>query len=340
MEEQNKKLEYLKREEIRTMAKDVAKLREEEARTARERIAGLKTKEEARKERGIIEIIRKMAREKRGKEMEKIKKERRREGRKIILPRRLSGFEKIFIRGVLAVLLILIIASIIAFWYWYFAIKKASSLPPASSPAISLEEEMVEKEEVVEKREPIIPPSLILVETTETLKILFPAELPDLISQTVKKDLEENRFTRIIIENTTENKILGLKEFFESFAINPPENFYSKINNDFTLFVYSSKGVNRFGFIAKAKTKEGLLSLFQLWEETMEKDFETLFAVLGKEEQTPFPYFKTAAYKEVVFHYLSFSQENFGILWALTDDYLIFTSSGESMLKVIDKLKI
>ena len=45
MEEEKEKLEFLKREEIRTMQKDIAKLREIEAQKERERIAILKTEE-------------------------------------------------------------------------------------------------------------------------------------------------------------------------------------------------------------------------------------------------------------------------------------------------------
>lgn len=45
----NKKLDYLKREEVRSMEKDVARLREKESETAREKIAQLVTGEEAKK---------------------------------------------------------------------------------------------------------------------------------------------------------------------------------------------------------------------------------------------------------------------------------------------------
>jgi len=56
---EDKKLEFLKREEIKTMAKDIARLREEEAKKEREKITTLKTEEGARTEKEKIERIRK-----------------------------------------------------------------------------------------------------------------------------------------------------------------------------------------------------------------------------------------------------------------------------------------
>ncbi|MBA7626863.1 hypothetical protein ES703_34321 [subsurface metagenome] len=399
-EEKDKKLEYLQREEVRTMQKDVAKLREAGAQKERQRVSELKTAQESQKERERQEKARQAAldrekaekeaqrkreglktlKEKRGKkaeitEKEGIKKEqvrteefkeslrqaqaREEEERKKFLERiqakseeeaplipskpplppppempkkevsekkvskisfkRPSFAQKLWIRVVLTLLLVAIIAGIATFWYWYLVVREVSPhVPP------------------ITKEEAFIPPALISTENIRTLEISNSIEIPLLLSQTIKEDLGENQFTRILIKNTEENNILGLKEFFESFAVVSPQDFYEKTDNDFTLFIYSSQGENRLGFIAE--TKEELLSLLKTWETTMEADFENLFLVLGKTDLAPVPEFKEADYEDEVFRYLSFPSENFGICWALVDNYLIFTSSGESILRTIDKI--
>lgn len=72
----SKKLQYLSREEVRTMEKDMARLREKEAELARERMAKIKTVEEAKREQERIEQSRKMAEERRGREEEAKRRER------------------------------------------------------------------------------------------------------------------------------------------------------------------------------------------------------------------------------------------------------------------------
>jgi len=398
-EEKDKKLEYLQREEVKTMEKDVAKLREAGAQEERQRVSELKTTQEAQKERERQEKARQAAqeREKAEKEAQRKREElkgmkeerekkaeitekeevereevgaekmkealrqtqnREEEERKRFLQRiqakakeeeplipvkpplppppeipkkevsekkvsrisfkRPSFAQKLWIRVVLTLLLVAIIAGIATFWYWYLVIREAPLTPP------------------VTQEEAVIPPALISSERTRTLEISSSIEIPLLLSQIIKEDLGENQFTRILIKNTKENKILGLKEFFGSFAVASPQGFYEKTDNDFTLFIYSSQGENRLGFIAE--TKEELLSLLKTWETTMEADFENLFVVLGKTGLAPVPEFKEADYEDEVFYYLSFPSENFGVCWALVDNYFILTSSGESILRTIDKI--
>ena len=62
-ETNNKKSQFLKREEIRTMEKDTARLREQEAEVARERIAKMKTEEESKMELVRLEQSRRAAQE-------------------------------------------------------------------------------------------------------------------------------------------------------------------------------------------------------------------------------------------------------------------------------------
>jgi len=235
--------------------------------------------------------------------------------------RRPSFTQKLWIRIVLTLLVLALIGIVVTFWYWYLVARKA--------PVV--EEEVIEEEIVEEVEETLfIPPALITTEASQILEI-------SLFEQFLKEELAENQFTRLIIKDTQENKVLGLKEFFAALAVETPTTFYDKVNNDFTLFIYSSQETNRLGFIAEIKEAD-LLYLLKYWEETMEADFENFSVLLGKTSPALVSSFKESTYKDTAFRYLSFPQENFGICWAMVDNYFIFTFSGESMIKTIDKI--
>ena len=326
---EEEKLEFLKREEIRTMQKDVARLREGEVQTERERITELKPEEKpkreiprpAEKEEKMEEPKVKGPIEK-GMPVTLIPKE---------LPKKLSPLQKIIVRAG-AVLILLLIAG---FFYWLIAAKPAET--PGGEEVATTTEETTEQPE--EEPEITILPSLIPTEATQTLEVVNAEETPLVLSGFLKSKVEPQGFTRVLLEDKTENKILGLKDFFNAFEIQSPEGLLDKLNDDFTLFVYSTENTNRLGFVTKVEQTEGLLNLLKTWEGTMENDTEKLFVSLGKEEPAVSPTFKTASYDGVGFRFLTISRADFGICYAWFDDYFVFTSSYESMQKAIEKVK-
>lgn len=328
MEENQKKpeerLEFLKREEITTMQKDVARLRETEAQKERERIAAITPGEKIpeaskfpagqaeKKEEGI----------EKGKVETLIPK----------FPRNPSPFQKVLIRIIAVSVLFLFVG----FFYWFFEIRKTEN--PPEEEITPGEEITPTGEEIPEGQEVIIPLSLISVNATETLEILSLTEASTSLPDILGKKFDADSFVRILIKNKTENKILGLKEFFELFQVKTPEGLLDKLNDDFTLFIYSSISANRLGFAAEIKDKAGLVNALNSWEPTMEKDTEALFAVLEKQGLAPVSYFRTASYKGTSFRYISFLPANFGICYSMLDNYFLWTTSGESMTKVLNKL--
>jgi len=328
MEENQKKpeerLEFLKREEIVTMQKDVARLRETEAQKERERIAaitpGEKIPEASKLPAGRVE------KEEEGIEKGKV------ESLIPKFPKKPSPFQKVLIRIIAVSVLFLFVG----FFYWFFGIRKTEN--PPEEEITPGEEITPTGEEVTEGQEIVIPLSLISVNATETLEISSPIEASTSLPDILGKKFDVDSFVRILIENKTENKILGLKEFFELFQVKTPEGFLDKLNDDFTLFIYSSIGANRLGFAAEIKDKAGLVNALNSWEPTMEKDTEALFTVLGKQGMAPVSYFRTASYKGTSFRYISFPPANFGICYSMLDDYFLWTTSGESMTKVLNKL--
>lgn len=239
-------------------------------------------------------------------------------------PTKPSILGKIWIRVVASFFILAILATIVTFWYWYLTVKEE----PAQTPIVIPQE----------KQAATAPLPLIPTENVETIEITASAELPSALFQTLQKDLSENKFTRLLIKNAPENEFLGLKEFFDIFQVKTPENFYDNINNDFTLFILSTPSKNQLGFIAKTESPAVLRSILELWEQTLQEDTNNLFSLLG-DGQTGQYSFQKSSYRDAVIHYLSFPGENFGICWAITDNYFIFTSSGQSIVKTIDRIK-
>ncbi|MCK4781848.1 hypothetical protein KAS79_02925 [Candidatus Parcubacteria bacterium] len=252
------------------------------------------------------------------------------------LPQKPRLLEKIWIRFIILIVIFLILASIFTFWYWYFEIKSPQD-SKSSTP-----------EEIMESRVVIPPESLISVETIKIFEINSDEQTVDVFERAIKENLSKG-FIRIIIKNQTENKILGLKEFFENFQIKAPENFEQKLNNDFTLFIYSSEN-NNFGFTAEITPaespadnqadRENLKEIMLSWEETIKKDLEPLLFVLAENKDlTPSHAFKQASHKEADFRYISFLEEDLGICYSIFDNYFILTFSGDTIIKTIDNIK-
>jgi len=334
------KLEFLKREEIKTMQKDLQSLKEKEVLEEKKRITALNIEEEKQKAEKIG-IIPKPKEEKKVEE-----KERR-------LPKPLSTFEKILIRAVVvfAIFLILIAA------FWYFGVKKAG----IEIPKIDISEIRMPKIKFPEIKFPwgkpatpvtpaappvtpvtppeiIIPPSLISAEETRTIEINNLGEIPKAFAQLLNENFKEKEVIRVLIKNLTLNKIVGLRDFLNGFGIETPESFYQKVDENFTLFIYSQEEGKRAGFVTKINDNEGLAESLSIWEPKMKKDFEALFSLIDKTGTALVPYFKNATYKNVVFRYQTFSIPHFGICYSIYNDYFIFTSSGKSIMKIIDQL--
>lgn len=311
--ELKEKLDLLKRAEIRTMVKDISQAREIEAQKERERISSLET-EEKKPVSGPQQPIEQ-------EEITLIPKP----------PRRSSSLPRIISRIAFISAFLLIIGLV----GWFFLFKK-----PASNEKIPEENLPAEEETVVpeEKPEVIIPAALLETDATETINVKSTQEIKEKVLQTVQNDFNvEGKLVRIIIEDTEQNKILGLKEFFEAFEIVVPADLIGKLDNDFTLFVYTDKGINRLGFIAAIKDLNNFYTTVRSWESTIEKDTEKFFADVGKTGPAPISYFKTAYYKGHYFRYISFSDKDLGICWAAINNRFVFTSSGESIFRVIEK---
>jgi len=75
------------------------------------------------------------------------------------------------------------------------------------------------------------------------------------------------------------------------------------------------------------------------WETTMASDFNDILVVLGKTKPAPSNIFQEAKYNGAFFRYLSLAEKNLGLCWTIRRDYLILTTSGESLLETMKLLE-
>ncbi len=333
-EEIEEKKEFLEREEIRTMAKDVSRLREAEAQKEKERIAALQL---------LVEKIKKAAEgEPRQRQEEKIippgVPERPLEEKPVkeslipkLLLRRPTSSQKVLIRGVVVFLCLLLISGL---FYWALR-TKGPSTKEITSPKTG--EEIPKEEEVVEKPEIIISPSLLSITETRTLEISKNEEIPESFNRLMAEELQKGEFLRVVIKNIDENRLASLEDIFGAFQIEAPdEGISKKLEADYTLAIYPQEQGKRIVFVAKIEEKEKLTELLKNWEEKIAKEG---FFVSGNKVPTLLSYFKTSSYQNVSFRYLTISKEDSGICYLLFDNYFVFATSFESLKKAIEQVK-
>lgn len=322
---QEEKKEFLKREEIKTMSKDVSQLREIEAQKEKERLMALEAQKEQQKASSPPSFL---------PTEEALKKFEREQPKSFApeIPEEISSSNKnVWARIVIIVVVLLVIGGAL---YWFLTMRKQPA--PNGTEQLSI---TTTTEEVVEQpEEPVIPPSLFEMQSFQILRLLTvtsPEDIPLMLSQFLATDSTSTSFTRILIKDATNNKYLGLGEFFSAFHIATPAGFLDKLNDEFTLFVYSNNGINRLGLATGIKDNENLYALGKSWEPTMESDTEALFTSLNEVKTKSPTFFKQAYYKKYPFRYASFSDNKFGICWSAYN-YFIWTTSGEGMLRTID----
>lgn len=322
-EEIEEKKEFLKREEIRTMAKDLSRLREAEAQKERERIAALQLEKIKKEEKIIPPGMPERPLEEKPVKESLIPK---------LLLKRPSSFQKVLIRGVVVFLCLLLISGL---FYWALGTKRPSTKEVTPPPA---GEEIPPEEGAAEKPEIIISPSLISIAETRTLEVSKNEEIPEVFNRLMAEELQKGALTRVVIKNIDENRLASLEDLFGAFQIEAPEEegISKKLEADYTLAIYPQEQGKRIVFVAKIGEEEGLAELLKNWEEKIAKEG---FFVSGNKVPTLLSYFKTSSYQNVNFRYLTISKEDSGICYAFLDNYFVFATSFESLKKAIEQVK-
>jgi len=330
--QKEEKLEFLKREEIRTMAKDLSRLREAEAQKERERIAALQ-----------LEKIKKAAEgEPRQGREEKIiphgtpeKPLEEKPAKEVLISKPLlkrpSSFQKVLARGVVVFFCLLLISGL---FYWALGTKRPPTkgvTPPPTGEEIPPEEGVIKKPEI------IISPSLLSITETRTLEISKNEEIPESFNRLMAEELQKGEFLRVVIKNIDENRLASLEDLFGAFQIEASdEGISKKLEADYTLAIYPQEQGKRIVFVVKIGEEGGLAELLKNWEGKITK--EGVF-VSGNKVPTLLSYFKTSSYQNVSFRYLTISKEDSGICYLLFDNYFVFATSFESLKKAIEQVK-
>ncbi len=254
------------------------------------------------------------------------------------LPQKPSWHQKIWVRVLAFGLVLVVLAGLSTFWYWYFVIRKQ----PPSTPPVAEEKEEEEKEEK-EEEVPVIPAGLFAVEEKRIFNVENLDEVRSLLEQTLAEKEQEGRFKRIVIKKNEE--IISLKEFVDGLQIRINDNsFYEKIDEDFTLFIYSQIDGNRIGFVTRAKDAAGIEKFMRNKEVSMQEDFRPLFNLIMEEQAPVTHYFKNSSnvvgYQGPNFRFQTLARNDIGICYFVSDNYFVFASSWKSMKAIIERLNI
>ena len=324
----DEKLEFLKREEVRTMAKDIARIREGEAKKERERIANFKREANLPKKPQVV-----LSQEPSQKKQE--------EPKRPLIPRRpLRRSEKLFIRLVVGGIIVFLIFNVVAFGFWYFPQRDGKPQPepqdvqqvtqPPTPPPVVPEPQSDAGESQVK------PPAAFFEAPEQELFIELPEELlPKL--QDFLGGAPALGFTNLAVK--TKEDILSRKDFLQGAEITMPQELEEKLTENLMLFSYVAEQKKRLGFIAELKEAESVPGLLQSWEQSMEQDLASFFDIIGDKGPTYTSLFHSSVYRGIPVRFQTFSVIDFGIVYGIVQDKLLLTSSLESFQKVVDQLQ-
>lgn len=314
---EEEKLEFLKREEIRTMAKDIAILREIEAKNEKEKITFLKPGE-----------FKKESLEKSQPAQE--------EKEKALTPvpqlklKKSLFYRKILIRAAMVLIVVLALGNLS---YGYFtSIKPPEETPPAatSTPPVDIPVNPTTTQEI------IIPQSLIQVNETKVLEISKTEEMPAVFNQLMEEEFATGSLTRVVFKDTSKNLLSNLGELSQSLQIPISSEIIQKLEDDFTFAIFSQNQGKRITLTAKIKNNEGLDLLLKNLEASTTK--EGVF-ISGEKLPAIVSSYKTATVQGASFRYLTVSKNDLGVCYSLTDGYFVLTYSYESLKDIVGKIK-
>ena len=354
------KAEYLKREEVHTMAKDLAQLREEEARKEQRKIAQLESEKETAREKETVQKIREMAleRKRRGEEEQQKVFQKIRES--ILpsseespfqnLPSPPSAFQKIAIRFLIVVLLGFIAFNVALFGYWYFFQKSEVPSPapvaqqtPGETPTGSpIQPPAVEPPLSPEPPQPpplpILPSQLQnLIDPAHKTVIHFTnrEEIPRFLSRSFPREFQG--FTEIVLRKKPELYAHEGVSILELFGVSIPSSISSQFKEESLFFFYSYAGKNRPGVVVQIKDAKAVQEMFKSWEASLEQDLVSLSPLWGTTGTWYTHSFRSKPYKNVDIYFQTFSLQDIGIVYAVVGDHLIFASSFEAAKAAIDR---
>lgn len=319
--------------EIKTMKKDIEGLRKKMKISDSELVELLGKEEDAPPEKlPVVESVKPIEPPKPEKEPEKpIEIEKpssppRPPEPEVIKP---SRPQKSILPVVIVVLILLIVGGGVYYWWNYLRVPKEE--PPVEKPEVKIPTSFIEVDETK------------IIELKEEDDVLF-----EKLKEVAGQEQELGNFQRILVKKIGKEKdyFLSFQEIAGILYINIPYNISSELDlgERHTLFIYAQDEGSRLGVIVKVSDFENLVENLKSWEKNMQTDIRPIFLgrVLGfpatEEFQDNIYPPDGEAGQEVNIRYLNFSDPTLTVDYAVAGDYLIITTSRESIYKVIDKI--
>lgn len=169
------------------------------------------------------------------------------------------------------------------------------------------------------------PPSLMPVDKDLVLSTDDGQNIGEAVTETLAENMEQGQWSRVLFRDSTNNLYLDLDAVWDSMEVKHPE----ELIDEATIVVYGGPQGNRMGFVIKTDNS------VDKWEDTMVEDLSPLLSKIDNVWDREIV-FKDGSYKGVSFRYADLNENDFGLCWAVLDDKLIITTSGSSIIKIID----
>lgn len=357
---------YLERREVQTMEKDIARVREEDAKKEQQRIAQLKAQKEAEIEQQTIERIRSSALQTKQKEETQKREELKKiqdsilppgeERRVRDLPHPPSQGKKVFVRVVILVFFAFIALNLALFGYWYFFKHQAIQIPfqiPFISPAPPTPPPPGGPAPIPQPQPtpppasgPINPPQAptpiheILKPThTTTFQFNQPSDLSTVLSEFLNTEQQPD-FTQLLFRQKPSNALVDTAaQFFALFNAQSPAALTTHFSGNSFFFSYSYERGNRIGMIVETPSSQAAKLALEQWESQMETSLSPLMSFWGERGIAYTKTFRSSAHQGVEIRFQTFSLQDYGIVYALVDKYIIFASSFEATKAAIEALQ-
>ena len=298
------------------MAKDIAKLRRGEVEKERKRIANIKVEQAKEKEEPQLPAMDKA----------QISLAPEAKTPNISVPKPLSQRQKVVIRVVIGLIFLFLLVNAGLFLYWYFTRDGTSQeateqTDPEQTTPVVQEPAPIQQQPVAQEPTPPLMPT----EAAISLSVAKENLLPEL-SQLMGEERTPG-FTKINLQDSW-----SVSDVFEAMGITDSQSIGEGIEE---ILVFIHQGAQkRIGLVAKLKAPVDLSS----WETTLELDTAGLFAIIGNKDSGYTSQFRSTAHQNIPVRFQTFSLQDLGIVYATTNDYLILTSSFESIKAVINIL--
>ncbi len=336
------KLVFLKREEVRTMAKDLARLQETEALAEKEKISRFRTEEKPGKQlfsqakAGDIPLPPSTMAEPipaPDAPLPKIRKP--------------SSWQKVFVR-ILFILLFFAFLALIGFGFWFIFVKNKPEPTPTPSPSAtpfvtptplltptpSFTPEISPSPTI----SPLVPP--IPIFSVKEIKILDISstdnDLKTGLAKINEEALEPGFFELAIKKNEA---FLSPAQLLQELKISYPENLFVAVSDnadDFDFLLYQkTDNIERHALIVRVKSAETLNQVLIGWETLISQNGLSVF---DERITTLANTFKTMNYKNTSIRFLTISKNDLGACYGIVNNRLIFATSLEAIKTMIDNI--